>query len=80
MTIDERIEAIAQQVELLGQMQLKTEDELQRTNRGLNRMLKGLNRLRKYALLIASDHEARIAALEMAATDDEGDDAQPEKN
>jgi hypothetical protein len=49
MTIDERIEAIAQHVELLGRMQIKTEEELQKTNRGLNR-------LRKYALLIASDH------------------------
>ena len=63
MTIDERIEAIAQHVELLGRMQIKTEEELQKTNRGLNR-------LRKYALLIASDHEARIAGLEAAAADD----------
>lgn len=42
-----------------------TLEELQKTNRGLNR-------LRKYALLIASDHEARIAGLEAAAADDEG--------
>jgi hypothetical protein len=76
MTIDERIEAIAQQVELLGQMQLKTEDELQRTNRSLNRMGRGLNRL--YALLIASDHEARIGALESAARDDDEAEADDE--
>jgi hypothetical protein len=72
MTIDERIEAIAQQVELLGGMQLKTEEHLQLAIEELQKTNRGLNRLRKYALLIASDHEARIAGLEAAAADDEG--------
>ena len=63
MTIDERIEAIAQKVELLGQMQLKTEDELQRTNRSLSRLTREMRLFRHFVLALvgagaAPDDEA----------------------
>jgi len=50
MTIDERLEALTQTVELLAGMQIKTE--------------KQISRLGKYIRLIVLDHEARLLALE----------------
>jgi len=49
-TIDQRLEAIAQSVELLAGMQIKTE--------------KSINRLGRYIRVIVRDHEERLAALE----------------
>ena len=50
MTIDERLEALTQSVELIAQMQLKTEKEIRRLGR--------------YVRIIVIDHEQRLAALE----------------
>ena len=47
---DDRLEAIVQSVELLAQMQIKTEA--------------GLDRLEKFVRLIGADHNKRITKLE----------------
>lgn len=49
-TIDERLEALAQTVELMAGMQLKTEKELRRLSRVVR--------------IIVIDHESRLLALE----------------
>jgi hypothetical protein len=78
MTIDERLEAIAQHVEILGKMQLKTEEELQqlgrqndqrgREVRQLGTEVRRLGRFVRFGLRLLIDHEGRLAALE----DDDG--------
>ena len=50
MTPEERLEALTHSVELLAQMQIKTEKEIRRLGR--------------YVRIIAIDHEQRLAALE----------------
>jgi hypothetical protein len=50
MTVDERLEALTHSVELLAQMQIKTEKEIRR--------------LGKLVRVIVMDHEARLLALE----------------
>jgi hypothetical protein len=50
MTIDERLEALTHSVELIAQMQLKTEKEIRKLGR--------------YVRAIVLDHEARLLALE----------------
>lgn len=57
-TIDERLEALTQTVELLARMQIKTEKEIRRLGR--------------YIRVIVIEHEARILALE--GDDDEEDE------
>jgi len=57
MNIDERLEALTQSVELIAQMQVKTEKEIRRLGR--------------YVRIIVLDHEARLLALE--GDDEEGD-------
>lgn len=57
MTIDERLEALTHSVELLAQMQIKTEREIRR--------------LGKYVRTIVLDHEAQLLALEDNSEDDE---------
>jgi hypothetical protein len=49
-TIDERLEALTHSVELVAQMQLKTEKEI--------------HRLGRYVRAIVLNHEARLLALE----------------
>ena len=56
MTIDERLEALTHSVELLAQMQLKTEKEIRRLGR--------------YIRIIVLDHEARLPALEGEGNED----------
>lgn len=55
-SIDERLEAIVQSVELLANMQIKTE--------------KQINRLGRYIRLIVMDHEARLLELEGESEDE----------
>jgi hypothetical protein len=50
MTIDGRLEALTHSVELVAQMQLKTEKEIRKLGR--------------YVRAIVLDHEARLLALE----------------
>lgn len=59
MTIDERLEALTHSVELLAQMQIKTEKEIRR--------------LGKYVRMIVLDHEARLIALEGNEDDEDND-------
>ncbi len=75
MTIDERLEALTQTVELLAHMQVETEKGLGAANAAIAAIAeiqakteRTVNRMGRYAMLIARDHEARLAALE-----DEGD-------
>jgi hypothetical protein len=80
LTIDERLEALTQTVELLGHMQVegerqraldlaKTEDALRRVAEAQAKTEQTVNRMGRFAMVIARDHETRLAALE------EGDDA-----
>ena len=71
MTIDERLEIIAQHLQTVTEMQVRHEETFTRLETNISRMEVGLNRLRKYALIIAADHESRIATLEDAAKDGE---------
>jgi hypothetical protein len=57
-TIDQRLEALAQSVELLAAMQLKTE--------------KQIRRLGRYIRMIVLDHESRLLALEDGDEDGDG--------
>lgn len=57
MTIEERLEALTHSVELIAQMQIKTEKEIRR--------------LGKYVRMIVLDHEARLIALEGNEEEDE---------
>jgi len=50
MTIDERLEALTHSLELVAQMQLKTEKEIRELGR--------------YVRAIVLDHEARLLVLE----------------
>jgi hypothetical protein len=52
-TIDERLEALMQSVELLADMQIKTEAEQAKTT-------KELRRLARMVRVIVIDHEARL--------------------
>lgn len=56
MSTDERLEALTHSVELIAQMQLKTEKEIRR--------------LARYVRIIAIDHEQRLIALEGNEDDD----------
>jgi hypothetical protein len=64
MTIDERLEALAQTVELLGHMQIQTEKTVGALAEAHAETEKVVGRLGRYAILIARDHEARLSALE----------------
>ena len=57
-TIDERLDALAQSVELIAAMQIKTEREIRRLGR--------------YVRIIVLDHEARLLALE--GDDEDGEE------
>jgi hypothetical protein len=57
MTIDERLEALTRNVELIAQMQLKTEKELRRFMR--------------FVRFVLMDHETRVSALEPDEEDGE---------
>jgi hypothetical protein len=77
-TIDERLDALTHTAELLAGMQIETEKLVQtllkaqtRTEQSLTRMEQGLNRLRKYASIIAHDHEVRIQLLEKLEQDND---------
>jgi len=50
MTIDDRLEALTHSVELIAQMQIKTEEEIRKLGR--------------YVRVIVLDHEARLLAVE----------------
>ncbi len=89
MTIDERLEALTQTMELLAHMQVenekqrnldlaKTEDSLRKlaeaqakTEEAQAKTEKTVNRIGRYAMLIARDHEGRLAALEEEDDSDE---------
>ncbi len=57
MTIDERLEALTHSVELIAQMQIKTEKEIRQLGR--------------YVRVIVLDHEARLLELEKTDGEDE---------
>jgi hypothetical protein len=68
MTIDERLENLAHNIELLHGMmhdvitaQAKTQEK---TDKQIAETAKGLNRMRRYAFMIALDHETRLSKLE----------------
>jgi hypothetical protein len=64
MTIDERLQALAQSVELIASMQQTTEKEQLKTGR----QIRSLARLVR---LIVIDHESRLVALEGGEDEDE---------
>lgn len=93
MTIDERLEALTQTMELLAHMQLenekqrsldvaKTEESFRKlaeaqakTEAAQAKTEKMVNRIGRYAMLIARDHETRLAALEAEDEDEDEDDS-----
>jgi hypothetical protein len=72
-TIDERLDALTHTVELLAGMQIETEKLAQTLFKAQTKTEQGLNRLRKYALVIAHDHEVRIQLLEKLEQDNDDD-------
>jgi len=81
LTIDERLEALTQTMELLAHMQIenekqrsldvaKTEESLRKLAEAQAKTEKTVNRIGRYAMLIARDHETRLAALEYEDEDD----------
>lgn len=76
MSIDERLGALTQTVELLGHMQIENEKRLEKLSTVVEtiavaqvNMAETIRRMGRYAMVIARDHEARRSALEI---DDEG--------
>ncbi len=63
-TIDERLDALAQSVELLAGMQRVTEAEQRKTSREIRS-------LARLVRLIVVDHESRLTALEGDESEDE---------
>jgi hypothetical protein len=63
MTIDERLEALTQSVELIASMQQDVEKESKKTTLEIRK-------LARLVRVIVLDHESRLVALE---GDDEGD-------
>ena len=57
MTVDERLEALTHSVELIAQMQMKTEEAQIKTQ-------KEIQKLGRYIRVIVLDHEAPLLALE----------------
>jgi hypothetical protein len=57
MTVEGRLEALTQSLELVASMQLKTEQEIAKTQ-------VQIRRLGRYVRAIVVDHEQRLAALE----------------
>ena len=57
MTIDERLEALTHSVELIAQMQIKSEESQLKTE-------KEIRKLGRFVRAIVLDHEARLLALE----------------
>jgi hypothetical protein len=64
MTIDERLEALTHSVELIAQMQIKSEESQIKTE-------KEIRKLGRFVRAIVLDHEARLLALEK--NDEDGD-------
>lgn len=65
MTIDERLEALTQSVELIAGMQKVTEAEQKKTAREIRK-------LARLVRVIVVDHEARLLDLEGDEDEDEG--------
>jgi hypothetical protein len=64
MTIDERLETLTHSVELIAQMQIKSEESQLKTE-------KEIRKLGRFVRAIVLDHEARLLALEK--NDDDSD-------
>jgi hypothetical protein len=80
MTIDERLEALTQTVELMAHMHVETDKRLSaaiasvseahaKTEKTVDRMAETIRRMGRYAMVIARDHEGRLAALESEEAD-----------
>jgi len=63
-TVDERIDAIAESVELIAGMQETTEKELRDFRKEVQVFMAGVKEFGKYTQLIVRSHEKRISALE----------------
>jgi hypothetical protein len=62
MTIDERLEALTHSVELIAQMQIKSEESQLKTE-------KEIRKLSRFVRAIVLDHESRLLALEKTDED-----------
>jgi len=70
-TIDERLEALAQTVELLAKMQIETEKAMTETQKAIKagaeahaETEKTVRKLGRFAMIIGTDRESRISGLE----------------
>ena len=64
MNIDQRLEALAHSVELIAEMQIKTEEQMARTHLELERLSRENRATRRLFASILADHETRIQSLE----------------
>lgn len=79
MNIDERLEALAQHVEVMGQMQVETETRVQQlasaqqgTEKQLKRLTREVRLFRHFVLSMGANLESRVLNLEGRIN--EGDD------
>jgi hypothetical protein len=71
MTIEGRLEALAQTVAILGQMQIKTEKSLGALEKSVEALAKENRRFVRFARGILADHETRLLKLEAEEDEDE---------
>lgn len=72
MTIDERLEALAQHVEVMASMQMETEKRQQETQTQLKRLTREVRLFRHFVLSMGANLESRLLNLEGQADDGEG--------
>jgi hypothetical protein len=64
MNIDERLEALAQTVELMASMQKTTEKEIQQTQKDLRSLTREMRLFRHFVLSLGANFESRLLNLE----------------
>jgi hypothetical protein len=71
MTIDERLGALAQHVEVLASMQLETEKRQQETFKELKKLTREVRLFRHFVLSMGANLESRVLNLESHFDEDE---------
>ena len=78
-TIDERLEALTQTVELLAKMQMKTEESIQALAKDQLRMKRHFSMFETAVLGFAVDYTERLQKIEDKYFDDKGKEPPPER-
>lgn len=74
MNFEERLEAIAQHVEVMASMQLETEKSVQDTGKQLKRLTREVRLFRHFVLSMGANIESRLLNLEDHPDDDKDED------